>query len=167
MPPPETSNMYKPGLMVWPVRRGRERLDLRAHARRIGIRPRQGPTAWPPDRCAGKVAAGWQRGRDPRSPPKAGLEGVHRQDCRRHAPHHLPLYQDKAVTPTSLKDIFTPIWSGPLEGNMSTRARPSSSVLVQILLSVCFCRANDFPDFRPPRPWPTFPERWLLFRLVV
>src|SRR5262252_4989522 len=27
---------------------------------------------------------------------------------------HLPLYQDKAVTPTSLKDIFTPIWSGPL-----------------------------------------------------
>jgi ATP-dependent DNA ligase len=25
----------------------------------------------------------------------------------------LPLYQDKAVTPTSLKDIFTPIWSEP------------------------------------------------------
>src|SRR5260370_42207989 len=39
-------------------------------------------------------------------------------------------------------------------------------VLVQICLSVCFCRVNDFPDFRPPRPWPTFPERWLLFRLV-
>jgi outer membrane protein, heavy metal efflux system len=40
-------------------------------------------------------------------------------------------------------------------------------VLVQILLSVCFCRVNDFPEFRLPRPWPTFPERWLLFRLVV
>jgi hypothetical protein len=25
----------------------------------------------------------------------------------------IPLYQDKAVTPTSLKDIFTPIWSEP------------------------------------------------------
>jgi len=34
-------------------------------------------------------------------------------------------------------------------------------------LSVCFCRVNDFPDFRPPRPWPTFPERWLLCRLAV
>jgi hypothetical protein len=40
-------------------------------------------------------------------------------------------------------------------------------VLVQIFLSVCFCRVNDFADFRPPRPWPTFPERWLIFRLVV
>src|SRR5208337_894539 len=58
----------------------------------------------------------WERGRDPPSPAKAGLKGVHRQDCRRHAAHHSPLYQDKAVTPTSLKDIFTPIWSGPLEG---------------------------------------------------
>jgi hypothetical protein len=27
------------------------------------------------------------------------------------ASHHLPLYQDKAVTPTPLKDIFTPIWA--------------------------------------------------------
>jgi hypothetical protein len=44
---------------------------------------------------------------------------------------------------------------------------PGATVLVQILLSVCFCRANDLPDFRPPRPWSTFPERWLLFRLVV
>ena len=35
-------------------------------------------------------------------------------------------------------------------------------VLVQILLSVCFCRMNDFPEFRLPRLWPTFPERWLL-----
>jgi hypothetical protein len=26
---------------------------------------------------------------------------------------HLPLYQDKALTPTPLKDIFTPIWAGP------------------------------------------------------
>ena len=25
-------------------------------------------------------------------PAKAGLKGVHRQDCRRHASHHLPLY---------------------------------------------------------------------------
>jgi len=24
-----------------------------------------------------------------------------------------PLYQGKAVTPTPLKDIFTPIWAGP------------------------------------------------------
>src|SRR5580692_6285178 len=40
-------------------------------------------------------------------------------------------------------------------------------VLVQILLSVCFCRVNDFPEFRLPRPWSTFPKRWLLFRLVV
>jgi hypothetical protein len=43
----------------------------------------------------------------------------------------------------------------------------ASRVLVQILLSVCFCRVNDFPEFRLPRPWPTFPEWWLLFRLVV
>ena len=41
------------------------------------------------------------------------LSKVSRQDCRRHSAHRLPLYQDKAVTPTSLKDIFTPIWSGP------------------------------------------------------
>src|SRR6478672_5689753 len=41
-------------------------------------------------------------------PAKAGLKGVHRQDFRRHAAH-----QDKAVTPTSLKDIFTPIWAEP------------------------------------------------------
>ena len=32
------------------------------------------------------------------------------------ASHHLPLYQDKVVTPTPLKDIFTPIWPGPLPG---------------------------------------------------
>jgi hypothetical protein len=32
-------------------------------------------------------------------------------------------------------------------------------VLVQIFLSVCFCRANDLADFRPPRPRSTFPER--------
>src|SRR4029077_11473299 len=29
------------------------------------------------------------------------------------ASHHLPLYQEKAVTPTPLKDIFTSIWAGP------------------------------------------------------
>jgi signal transduction histidine kinase len=33
------------------------------------------------------------------------------------------------------------------------------TVLVQIFLSVCFCPVNDFPDFRPPRSRPTFPER--------
>ena len=38
----------------------------------------------------------------------------------------------------------------------------ASRVLVQILLSVCFCRVNDFPEFRLQRPWPTFPEWWLL-----
>jgi hypothetical protein len=31
------------------------------------------------------------------------------------ASHHLPLYQDKAVPPTPLKDIFTPIWAGPFQ----------------------------------------------------
>ena len=46
-------------------------------------------------------------------------------------------------------------------------ANQSKTVLVQSLLSVCFCRANDFPGFRAPRPRPTFPERWLLFRLVI
>ena len=40
--------------------------------------------------------------------------------------------------------------------NLSEQAK---TVLVQILLNVCFCRANDFPDFRLPRPRPTFPER--------
>src|SRR5271165_2286765 len=28
----------------------------------------------------------WERGRDPPSPAKAGLKGVHRQDCRRPRP---------------------------------------------------------------------------------
>src|ERR1700730_301210 len=88
-------------------------LTSRAHTRRISIGPRQGPTAWPPEGCAGKVAAGWERGRDPPSLAKAGVKGVHRQHCRRHAAHHSPLYQDKAVTPKSLKGIFTHIWSGP------------------------------------------------------
>jgi hypothetical protein len=27
--------------------------------------------------------------------------------------YHLPLYRGKTVTPTPLKDIFTPIWAGP------------------------------------------------------
>jgi hypothetical protein len=41
------------------------------------------------------------------------------------AAHHLPLYQDKPVTPTSLKDIFTPIWSGPFQLELlSARASP-------------------------------------------
>jgi hypothetical protein len=35
------------------------------------------------------------------------------------ASHHLPLYQDKAVTPTHLKDIFTPIWAGPFFGSFA------------------------------------------------
>jgi DNA invertase Pin-like site-specific DNA recombinase len=88
--------------------------DLISERTREGLASdRQGPTAGPPEGRAGKVAAGWERGRDPPSPAKAGLKDIHRQDCRRHAAHHSPLYQDKAVTPTSLKDIFTPIWSGP------------------------------------------------------
>src|SRR5262245_44323151 len=41
----------------------------------IGIGPRQGPTARPPEGRAGKVAAGWRTGRDPPSPAKAGLKG--------------------------------------------------------------------------------------------
>ena len=52
-------------------------------------------------------------------------------------------------------------------GRLTGKAGVTLVVLVQILLSVCFCRVNDFPEFRLPRPWPTFPERWLLFRLVV
>jgi hypothetical protein len=60
---------------------------------------------------------------------------------------------------------------GSLERLRNSRDRTQfdvrRQVLVQILLSVCFCRVNDFPEFRLPRPWSTFPERWLLFRLVV
>jgi len=121
------------GCLVRSVRRGRERLDLRAHTRRIGIRPRQGPIAWPPEGCAGKVAAGWERGRDPPPPAKAGLKGVNRQDCRRHAAHHSPLYQDKAVTPTSLKDIFTPIWSGPFPQEIFEDDRLPELVQIEIM----------------------------------
>ena len=40
-------------------------------------------------------------------------------------------------------------------------------VLVQILLSVCICRARWLSRFKRPGPRPKFPERWLLFRLVV
>src|ERR1700751_3149032 len=40
------------------------------------------------------------------------------------ASHHLSLYQDKAVTPTPLKDIFTPIWAGP--SSSSRESLPSS-----------------------------------------
>jgi hypothetical protein len=50
----------------------------------------------PPSSCKG----GSQRRPSPRLPAAAS--------------HHLPLYQDKVVTPTPLKDIFTPIWAGPL-----------------------------------------------------
>src|SRR5258708_18477819 len=39
------------------------------------------------------------------------------------ASHHIPLYQDKAVTPTPLKDIFTPIWAGPLARRPLPRLR--------------------------------------------
>jgi LysR family transcriptional regulator, hydrogen peroxide-inducible genes activator len=37
-------------------------------------------------------------------------------------------------------------------------------VLVQIFLSVCFCRARGFADFKRPAPRPKFPERWCLCR---
>ena len=33
-----------------------------------------------------------------------------------------PLYQGKAVTPTPLKDIFTPIWAGPRSGGSNGSA---------------------------------------------
>src|ERR1700758_2833797 len=38
------------------------------------------------------------------------------------ASHHSPLYQDKAVTPPPLKDIFTPIWAGPLLALLSPQS---------------------------------------------
>jgi hypothetical protein len=38
---------------------------------------------------------------------------------------------------------------------------------VQNLLSVCICLARGFADFKRPGARPTFPERWLLFWLVV
>ncbi len=41
------------------------------------------------------------------------------------------------------------------------------TVLVQILLSVCFYLARGFADFKRPGPRSKFPERWLLVRLVV
>jgi hypothetical protein len=47
-----------------------------------------------------------------------------RQDCRRHAAHHSPLYQDKAVTPTSLKDIYT-----NLVGTLS-RPKPTTNAAI-------------------------------------
>src|SRR5690348_8003644 len=34
--------------------------------------------------------------------------------------------------------------------------------LVQILLSVCFCRVSDFPGLRLPERCPNFPERFRL-----
>jgi hypothetical protein len=40
-------------------------------------------------------------------------------------------------------------------------------VLVQIFLSVCFCRARGFGDFMPPAPRPRFPERWLRCWLLL
>jgi hypothetical protein len=45
--------------------------------------------------------------------------------------------------------------------------KTDQGVLVQILLRVCFYLARGFADFRRPGPRPKFPERWLLFRLVV
>jgi Resolvase, N terminal domain len=96
--------------------------DLISERTREGLASARAKGRLPTEGCAGKVATGWQRGRDPPSPAKAGLKGVHRQDCRRHSAHHLPLYQDKEVMPTSLKDIFTPIWSEPpLQGFLCRR----------------------------------------------
>ena len=65
-------------------------------------------------------------------------------------------------SPTVAPDLVTPAAKKSEES--SDAVEP---VLVQIFLSVCFCRVNDFPEFRLPRRWPTFPERWLLFRLAV
>jgi hypothetical protein len=53
------------------------------------------------------------------SPPSSCKSRSQRRPSPRlsaSASHHSPLYQDKAVTPTPLKDIFTPIWAGPLNG---------------------------------------------------
>ena len=60
--------------------------------------------------------------RHPGSAAKAGLKGVHRQDCRRQPPTIYLLYQEKAVTPTPLKDIFTSIWAGPYVHGASRHA---------------------------------------------
>jgi len=46
-------------------------------------------------------------------------------------------------------------------------AKHLNEVLVQMLLSVCLCLASRLADFKRPGPSPKFPERWLLFRLVV
>jgi hypothetical protein len=43
----------------------------------------------------------------------------------------------------------------------------AGGVLVQIFLSVCFCQERGFADFKPPGPRPKFPERSLLFRLLL
>ena len=40
-------------------------------------------------------------------------------------------------------------------------------VLVQMLLSVCLCLASRLCSAKRPGPRPRFPERWLLFRLVI
>jgi thioredoxin reductase (NADPH) len=46
-------------------------------------------------------------------------------------------------------------------------SEPIVRVLVQNFLSVCFYLARGFADFKRPGPRTKFPERWLLFRLVV
>ena len=51
------------------------------------------------------------------------------------ASHHLPLYQDKAVTPTPLKDIFTPIWAGP---SYPTTNRPKSQNALRFEIIITF-----------------------------
>lgn len=50
------------------------------------------------------------------------------------------------------------MWKGLVAGTV---------VLVQMLLSVCLCLASRLADVKRPGPPPKFPERWLLFRLVV
>jgi hypothetical protein len=94
-----------------------------------------------PKGVLGKSRPGWERERNPPSLAKAGLKGVHRQDCRRHATHHSSLYQDKAVTPTSLKDTFTPIWSGPFQRN-STIQRGKLCLLFLILMTA-YCESTN------------------------
>ncbi len=70
------------------------------------------------------------------------------------ASHHLPLYQDKAVTPTPLKDIFTPIWAGP---SYPTTNRPKSQnalrfeIIMTFLYTVVSYRAMDRLDRCTPK----------------
>jgi hypothetical protein len=87
----------------------------------------------------------------------------------------LPAYSPTLARFDDLHRICDATWHARAQSNLdracvlmnTCRMSITNKVLVQIFVSVCFCRVHDFPGFRPPRPWPTFPEQWLLFRLVV